>query len=165
MKSLRPVVVRPLVRLIALGVFCAATILAARASGQEWSAQQKEVWKNVETYWALDAAGDTQGFLAYFHADYQGWSYNDALPGSKERAAKFITHGHKTSKTLVYDLQPVAVRVHGNIAYVHYLWTRLIKDAEGKEKRQAGRWTDILTKDGGKWVMIGDHGGEIAPKT
>jgi ketosteroid isomerase-like protein len=87
------------------------------------------------------------------------------LPGSKERAVKFITHGHKSSKTLVYDLQPVTMRAHGNIAYVNYLWTRIIKDPEGKEKRESGRWTDILIKDGSKWVMIADHGGEMPLKT
>lgn len=120
--------------------------------------------KNVETYWALDAAGDTAGFLAYFHADYKGWNYYNPLPGSKERATKFATHGHKTSKTLVYDLQPVTVRVYGDTAYVHNFWTRIGKDAEQKEKRESGRWTDILKKQAGKWVIVADHGGEIAPK-
>jgi hypothetical protein len=44
------------------------------------------------------------------------------------------------------------------------VYTRLYKDSEGKEKREAGRWTDILMKDGNKWVLIGDHGGEFPPK-
>jgi ketosteroid isomerase-like protein len=79
--------------------------------------------------------------------------------------AKFAAHAHKTTKTLVYDIEPVTVRVHGNIAYVHYIFTEIVKDAEGKEKNQKGRSTDILMKQGNKWVMIADHGGEFPPKT
>jgi len=29
----------------------------------------------------------------------------------------------------------------------------------GKEKSSQGRWTDILKKEGDKWLLIGDHGG------
>lgn len=49
--------------------------------------------------------------------------------------------------------------MYGNIAFVHYYYDQVVKDAEGKEKSESGRWTDILMKQGDKWVMIGDHGG------
>jgi hypothetical protein len=38
-------------------------------------------------------------------------------------------------------------------------YTQVVKDGEGKEKTQRGRWTDILVKQDGRWVLIGDHGG------
>jgi ketosteroid isomerase-like protein len=164
MNTSHPTFIRVVVKFVALAAWCSGLLNPAVAQAEEWSAEQKEVWKNVETYWALDMAGDTAGFLAYFHADYKGWNYNNAVPGSKERATKFITHGHKSSKTLVYDLQPATVRVYGDVAFVHYFWTRVGKDAEGKEKRESGRWTDILRKQAGKWVMVADHGGAIAAK-
>ena len=165
MKASSPAFVRAVLKLAALAVVSIAFLIPNSVQAEEWSAEQKEVWKNVETYWALDMAGDTAGFLAYFHADYKGWNYNNPVPGSKERVTKFLTHGHKVSKTLVYDLQPMTVRVYGETAYVHYFWTRVARDAEGKEKRESGRWTDILRKQGGKWVLVADHGGEIAPKS
>src|SRR6187549_3078377 len=96
--------------------------ITATASAQEWSVAQKEVWKNVEAYWAADAAGNTDEFLTYFHADYSGWSLQHPLPGGKERTKKFVTHGHKTEKTLVYDIQPVVIKIHGNIAIAQYYW-------------------------------------------
>lgn len=164
MKSSRSVLVRNLVRSAAVLLLCATLSPLLRANRESWSAEQKEVWKNVLTYWALAGANDTQGFLEYVHADYQGWGYDNPLPGSRERAIKFSTHYQKTTKTLVQDLQPVTVRVFGDIAYVHYFYTEITKDAEGKEKRQSGRWTDILKKQGGKWVMVADHGGEFPPK-
>lgn len=146
-------------------MLCVGALSLARAGTDTWSAEQKEVWKNVETYWAHGAAGNTAALLEYFHADYKGWSYRNALPASKQRVAKFAAHEHKTTKTLVYDIEPVTVRVHGNVAYAHYVFTEIIKDSEGKEQNRSGRWTDILMKQGNKWVMIADHGGEVSPKT
>ena len=130
-----------------------------QASAQEWSAAQKEVWANVQAYWEFDAAGKTKEFLAYFHPDYVGWYNRNALPSGKDTASKFIAHGHKTSKTLVYDIQPVAIKLHGNIAFVHYYYSQITKEGDAKQEASAGRWTDILMKQGDKWVLIGDNGG------
>lgn len=148
----------------ALVAFLVSQLVIASLRAQEMSPEQKEVWKNVEAYWALDAAGNTAGFMEYFHADYRGWSYDSPIPSSKERTTKFVTHDHKTSKNLLYDIQPLQVRVNGNMAYVHYFWSTIVKDSEGKEKRRNGRWTDILVKQGNRWVLIADHGGEFPPK-
>lgn len=164
MKTSINTTIRFILRRVALATLWTALLAAGTGRAAEWSAEQKEIWKNVETYWALGAAGDTKGWLEYVHADYQGWAYDNPLPASRERAAKFAAHFHRTSKTLVSDVQPVTIRVFGDIAYVHYFYTEITKDAEGKEKRESGRWTDILKKQGGKWVMIADHGGEFPRK-
>lgn len=31
-------------------------------------------------------------------------------------------------------------------------------------KLESGRWTDILLKQGNKWVITGDHGGSDKPE-
>jgi ketosteroid isomerase-like protein len=129
---------------------------------QEWSAAQKEVWKNVEAYNALADAGNVEGFMAYFHNDYLGWNYRSALPMDKASLRKFIEYDFKTSKTILSDIKPVAISIFGNFAYVHYYYSVVYKDAEGKEKSESGRWTDILMKQGDKWVIIGDHGGRTS---
>jgi ketosteroid isomerase-like protein len=129
---------------------------------QEWSAAQKEVWKNVEAYWALDAVGNLEGFMAYFHNDYMGWDINEPLPMDKASVRKFIEHDYKTEKTLVYNIKPVAINVIGNVAIADYYYTTIAKDAEGKEKTRSGRWCDILMKQGDKWVIVGDHGGRTS---
>jgi ketosteroid isomerase-like protein len=129
---------------------------------QEWSAAQKDVWKNVETYNALAAKGDLEGFLGYFHPDYRGWNYRSQLPGDKATAKKFIEYWFKTSQTLLYDIKPAAIQIFGNVAIVHYFYTSIEKEAEGKANSSSGRWTDILMKQGDKWVMIGDHGGQTS---
>ena len=148
--------------LIALSVLATTLLIASPLRAQEWSAAQKEVWSHVEAYWAKDAARDVEGFMACFHADYLGWSVEDALPVNKATVRKFVEHQMKTTKVLVQNLQPVGVKILGDVAFVHYYWTRIETDAAGKEKPVSGRWTDILTKQGDKWVLIGDHGGRTS---
>lgn len=147
---------------IILSLLASVALLSMPLQAQEWSEAQKAVWKNVETYWALGAAQDLEGVMAYFHTDYLGWNDQDALPGDKTSTRKWFEHRLKTTKTLVQEIKPVGIKIHGNIAIVHYYFSTIIKDAEGKEKSTSGRWTDILIKQGDKWVMIGDHVGQTS---
>ena len=141
---------------------CLTLFISVPLSAQEWSDKQKEVWKDVEAYTDLVNKGDLEGFMSYFHSDYSGWSVNDALPSNKKQVTKWIAHDFQTTKTLVSEIQPVAIKIHGNVAIVHYYFSRLVKDVEGKEKNRNGRWTDILMKQGDKWVLIGDSGGRAS---
>jgi ketosteroid isomerase-like protein len=126
---------------------------------QEWSAAQKEVWKVEETCMKLNIAGDTEGILTYFHPDYVGWINFGPVPQNKETTSKFMSYVIKTHKILVYDMQPLSIKIYGNVAIVHYYYSQIYKDAEGKEKTETGRWTDVFMKQGDKWLLIGDHGG------
>ena len=145
-----------------LAVACLALFATTSLQAQEWSAAQKEVWKNVEAYWALDAAGNLDGFMSYFHDNYMGWDINEPLPMDKATVRKFIDHEYKTQKTLLYNIKPVAINVVGDVAIVDYYYTTVSKNAEGKEKSRSGRWADIVKKQGDKWVLIGDHGGRTS---
>jgi ketosteroid isomerase-like protein len=143
-------------------VLCITLLCSAQLFGQEWSEEQKEVWKNVETYWDLDAKRNLEGVMDYFHDDYSGWFNQSALPGDKASTRKFFAHFFETTKILVQDINPVAINIHDNISIVHYYYSRVVTDVEGKERYRSGRWTDILMKQGDKWVLIGDHGGPSA---
>jgi ketosteroid isomerase-like protein len=145
---------------IGIAVLCLLAFAVAPAGAQEWSAAQKDVWKNVEAYWGLGAKGDLEGFMSYFHPDYRGWSLDSPVPGTKETARKFLSYELSTTKTVVYEITPVAIQVHGSFAFADYYYSEIVKDSEGKAKSRQGRWLDILMKQGDRWVMIGDHGGE-----
>lgn len=132
--------------------------IVTTAYAGQWTAEQKAIWKNVETYWALDEKGDTDGFMEYFHEDYMGWFNRRPLPADRAEVARFVAHYHKAEKTVLTNLQPASINIHGDIAIVHYYYTR-ISEKDGKETTSSGRWTDILKKQGVKWVLIGDHGG------
>ena len=143
---------------------CLMVLFAAPLRAQEWSAAQKDVWKSVEAYWASYAGGDVEGFLSYVDPSYVGWSYDSPVPAGKETTRKFLAVGFTLNKVLVYDITPVAIGVHGNFAFADYYYTEITKNAEGKTSDHGGRWTDILMKQGDRWVLIGDHGGETKNK-
>ncbi len=144
---------------IAVAMLCAALFTTTPLLAQEWSAAQKEVWRNVVIYWALWADRDLEGFLEYFHPDFIGWSYDSALPQDTSSRRKWLDHSMETNEILVYEINPVAIQVHDKFAIVHYYYALKYEDYDGYEHSNQGRWTDILMKQGKKWVMISDHGG------
>lgn len=99
--------------------------------------------------------------MSYFHDDYSGWFNLDALPSTKAETRKFVSQDFASNKVLVQEIKPVAIKVHGDFAIVHYYYTRIVQNKEGKENTRTGNWTDILMKQGDKWVLIGDHGGPM----
>jgi ketosteroid isomerase-like protein len=126
---------------------------------QEWSTAQKEVWKNVNDYWALLAKGDVSGFMEYFHSDYSGWETGTPLPSTKEESKKWLNYMSAGTKVPVYEIKPLAIKIYGDVAFVHYYFAMIKETSDGKKKSENGRWTDILMKQGNKWILIGDHGG------
>jgi ketosteroid isomerase-like protein len=150
-----------------IGVLLFAALVVALmsvgiANAQEWSAAQKEVWKSVETYWELGAEEDLDGFMSYFADDYLGWSTSSAMPGTKADVRKWTAHDFKTNQMVLRTLKPVGIAIHGDVAFAHYYFTGLQKNAEDEEKTTKGRWTDILKKQGNRWVLIGDSGGSTS---
>ena len=82
----------------------------------------------------LDAKRDLEDFLSYFHSDYSGWYIRTPLLDSKPALRKWLMQMYKNRQTLVHDIRPVAIKIHGDIAFVHYYYMQLIKDAEGKSR-------------------------------
>lgn len=146
-------------KIAVLSTLAATLACSPSLTAQEWSASQKAVWKVVQAYADLGAARDIEGFLAYFHEDYLGWHNRAFLPSTKAEARKWAEHEFPTTKVLLHTEKPVGIKIVGDVAFVHYYYESTIKDSEGKQKMQRGRRTDILKKEGEKWLLIGDHGG------
>jgi ketosteroid isomerase-like protein len=138
---------------------CCSLMLGPPALGQQWSPAQTAVWKNVEAYWARDAAGDLDGFMSYIHDDYVGWDRNGPMAHDKSQLRKYLEHAWTTEKTILQDVQPVAINVIDDVAVVHYYFWVITKDSDAKEHERSGRFTDVMMRQGDKWVLIGDHGG------
>jgi len=148
-------------KFICLFALVIVLLMAFSIQAQQWTDQQKEVWKTVQTYNDLSANRDP-GFLDYFDDTYHGWEYEADAPDGKEAVKIYISNWDPNIKTLFVILNPATIWVNGNFAYVHYYYTTIREDKDGKRKSEKGRWTDILMKKDGKWVMVGDHGGSTS---
>lgn len=147
-------------RSIALGsLLCLAVLVAAPAAAGDWSDAQKAVWSNVEAYWTMWSKGDVAGFMGYMHDDYMGWSVDAPVPASKASSNKWMSFWAANNSIAIYEVTPVAISIHGDVAVVHYYYSYVSKDAAGEHHNEQGRWTDILVKDGARWLLYADHGG------
>jgi ketosteroid isomerase-like protein len=146
-----------------LAIIITTGIWSTNVKAQEWNTSQKEVWKNVNDYWAILAKGDVSGFMEYFHPDYMGWEDNEPLPSSKDETRKWMMFSAPSSKLLIYEIKPVGIKIFGDIAIADYYFS-IVRDRDGKKESDHGRWTDILMKQGSKWVLIGDNGGSDKQK-
>lgn len=146
---------------ISLPALLFALLLISNIHAQEWTAEQKAVWAGVDEYWAASLSSDPMSFTNYFDETYQGWSYENEAPGSKADAVKSLSYWNKKGKMQYYVIKPAKIWVNGDFAYVHYYYTQVTESSDGKSNTERGRWTDILMKKGGKWMLVGDHGGEI----
>lgn len=132
-------------------------------SAQQWSNAQKDVWAGVEKYWEASSSNNVAEFLKYFDDSYLGWNNVSPVPMDKANVSKWIKQGAMTSSTVMYTLNPLAIWVKGDFAYVHYYYAEVDKNKEtGKMENNTGKWTDILMKKDGTWVLIGDHGGRTS---
>jgi ketosteroid isomerase-like protein len=145
-----------------LGLFL-FLFISACSIAQQWSDKQKEIWKNVEKYWSFDDAKDLDSFIGYFSDSYKGWSYDAEKPMSKKEVREELRKDYEDAKgkTIKTTLKPLEIWVNGDMAFVDYTYVRNYKSEDGKEETKSGRWTDILQKQGDKWVLVGDHGGEV----
>jgi ketosteroid isomerase-like protein len=132
----------------------------AAQAAEKWTAEQKEVWAVEEKAWNFTKPSDMPEMLTYYHPDFVGWSYSSPLPRDKAYVEKWAPYWTTTGEMIMHEITPLHIWVKGNYAFVHYYYMEVDKDKKGEEKVQRGRWTDILVKENGKWLFIGDHGGE-----
>lgn len=141
-------------------VLFAVIILSGNSAAQQWSNEQKDVWAGVQKYWEINN-NDPLAYFKFFDDSYLGWSYANETPGTKEDAVKSSKYSSTKVKQVYNTITPARIWVNGDFAYVHYYYTQVSEDKDGKSNTEKGRWTDILMKKNGTWMLVGDHGGEI----
>lgn len=127
---------------------------------QQWTAEQQDLWKGVQTYWEAGMADDPSAMLSYWDDSYYGWSYESGAPGTKADVTKSMNYWYSKGKLQYYTITPARIWVNGNFGYAHYYYVMVTEGNNGTPMTERGRWTDILMKKDGKWVLVGDHGGE-----
>jgi len=141
--------------MVAFALFLATTTVFA----QEWTKEQKEVWKVVEDSWTSWKAGDIEGATACIHEKYQGWNETSPLPMTKEMVKAWFNE-MKTKGTVDYfSLNPARIVVYENAAVVDYFFNLSVTYTVGEEKKQEaarGRNAEFYVKVSGKWLLLGD---------
>jgi ketosteroid isomerase-like protein len=131
---------------------------------KDWSDAQMEVLKDIEKSYEMWKNRDAEGFLSYVHEDYCGWHYESPVTQEKSSFINMVNYYFPKTELVFYEMTPLKVQIFDDIAIVHYYFYFLAKDDEGKEIDSQSRYTDILMKVDGKWMLISDHGGDVEIK-
>ncbi len=147
--------------LLSIIVILSATDAAiAPAFGQTWSDEQIEVWNVIEAQWKASMEKDATWTEKYLHEKFLGWSDERPMPRDKCSIHKWGRYGMENSTTLLQELYPVGIVVHGNTAVTHYFYSQASENRKGERKTVHGRYTDILVKENGAWRFLAWSGGD-----
>lgn len=131
---------------------------------QDWSGDQKKVWETVEAYTQASHQRNLGKYLSFWHQDFLGWHNGDSAPTNYQQREKGLQYYFSNTKSLEYKLEPLAIQIiaDGKAAIVHYKLRNVLQVA-ATEKKESGiaYWTDYLVNEGGRWLLISDHGGNV----
>ena len=148
-----------------LGLLFATSLLlpVSEASAQSWSDTQKEVWKTVVSQWEAAKAQEKDKEPSwpdtYLHDSFLGWGDENPMPRDKSSTKRWEKYTSANSKTLEQELNPVGIVVEGSVAVVHYYYSVATENRKGERETAHGRFTDILVKDGQRWLFLAWRGG------
>ncbi len=123
----------------------------------DWTPEQKDVWKNIEDHWACLTKGKVKEFLKFIHPQFIGYGHESPLPVDRSWLEHWVGFWAKSTTIPVYEIRPIHIVIHGDIAIVQYLiFTIEINDVD-KGKRVIRRYTMTWQKQKDRWVVIGSH--------
>jgi hypothetical protein len=133
-------------------LFCVVIVFwGYQVYGEEWTDAQKDVWKNVVSYWEYCKQGDAETISANYYAeDSFEWWYDKAVPLGKKAVIPLLKEWFLYDKPSSYELEPVNIHIVDNVAIVFYLWKY-----QGNILSNSGRNLDTYIKKDNKWKFIG----------
>jgi ketosteroid isomerase-like protein len=125
-------------------------------AAQEWSPEQKEVVEFLNEYTKSSMPGDMDVIMSYFHVDFSGREYSMTLtePLNRESVQKAMEDSYQNFKVLVFEVQPLTIQIHGDVAIAHSNFQETLRDANGVDNKLSGPWTATLLKQDKGWVFL-----------
>lgn len=142
-------------------LFTLTIAFSTNAQQPTWNDSQMEIWSIVEQSWVDDAEENGNWPANYVHDKYVAWAANSGGPLYKDASIKWSRFGDKDTDTLIYEISPAAITVEGSTAVVNYYATTVTKMADDSRERSVIRISEVLVKDGSKWVFLA--GSNFAP--
>ncbi|HXW06149.1 MAG TPA: nuclear transport factor 2 family protein [Vicinamibacterales bacterium] len=141
-------------------IFLALVGAAGAASAQTWSPEQQEIWKFEEQQWQMSKDKDLSWIDKMVHPNLSYWDVDLPAPQNKASLTRWNRYNSGTTTVLEQELFPISVTITGNIAVVHYRYTMARENLKKERETVTGRYTDVLVREGGRWLFISWAGGE-----
>jgi len=142
----------------------ALTAFAAVASAQTWSPEQQEVWRIEEQQWKMSAEKDLTWIDKMVHPNISYWDVDQGMPQNKASLSRWNRYSSTNNTVLEHEIFPISATITGNLAVVQYRYTIARENYKKERETVTGRYTDILVKEGGRWLFIAWSGGDDPKK-
>ncbi|MHB8764624.1 MAG: nuclear transport factor 2 family protein [Deferrisomatales bacterium] len=119
------------------------------------------VWQREETYWRLFCGGDP-ACLALVAEGFLGWPHTADAP--QDKAALVTTLARYQEKPVTPTLEPVGVRVAGDVAVVHLLRSIAGPGCAPLAEQVPLRALHVWVRQAGEWYLIGGMGQQPGAK-
>jgi Domain of unknown function (DUF4440) len=147
-----------------LVLFAAPGAASAQTQTQTWSAEQQEVWKLEEQQWQLAKAKDLSWIETMVHPNLSYWDIDQQAPQNKASLTRWNRYNNNNTTVLEQELFPISVTITGNIAVVQYRYMIARENYKKERETVNGRYTDVLVKEGSRWLFIAWAGGDDPKK-
>jgi hypothetical protein len=137
---------------------------AGAAAAQTWSPDQQEIWRFEEQQWKMSAEKDLTWIDKMVHSNLSYWDTGQPGPQNKASLARWNRYSNTNATVLEQELFPISVTITGNVAVVQYRYTIARENYKKDRETVNGRYTDVLVKEGGRWLFLAWAGGDDPKK-
>jgi Domain of unknown function (DUF4440) len=138
--------------------------VATLTSAQTWNAEQQEIWKLEEQQWQMSKDKDLSWIDKMVHPNISYWDVEQPAPQNKASLARWNRYNNSNATVLEQELFPISMTITGNIAVAHYRYSVARENYKKERETVTGRYTDVLVKEGGRWLFIAWAGGDDPKK-
>ena len=137
-----------------LGLLVFATTFA-----QEVRDDEADVLLTIERAWEANRKGDHGDFEDMLLDNFMGWNKASPAPRSKTSTSRWLRLNDEVGRVMRYELYPLWVTVHDDVAVAHYLYSVALKKKDGDIEMSNGRYSDVLMRTEDGWKFLAWHGG------
>ena len=137
-----------------------ALFLVGTSAAQDIRDDEADVFLTIEREWEASRKNDHDKIADMLTADFMAWDKDSPAPRSKGSTIKWNRVSDEMGRTLRYELYPLSITVHADVAVAHYLYSVAFRSKDGTVEMINGRYTDVLVREDDGWKFIAWHGGD-----
>jgi hypothetical protein len=98
------------------------------------------------------------------HPNISYWDVDQPGPQNKASLQRWNRFSNANSTVLEQELFPISLTITGTIAVVQYRYSVARENYKKERETTTGRYTDVLVKEGGRWLFVAWSGGDDPKK-
>ena len=129
---------------ILLGLFA---VLAFGASfAQDIRDDEADVLLTIEREWEASRKNDHDKVAGMLADKFMAWEKDSPAPRTRQSTTRWNRVGDEMGRVLRYELYPLSITVHGDVAVAHYLYSVAIPPKDRAVEMSNWPYTDVQVR-------------------